>query len=371
MQITELLKEWGYSIGIAIFDGIIPLLLSIGIFLALFLLRKKITSFLLRLTGKAVERFPLATDFVRSFERPLPPLIACFGAYWAALIFAHEFFPNAAAFPPFLGTCIRIAVIVALTWGLFRAANPISSAILGDKPDLNKTLLLFLTRIVQGILLIVATVIIIRETGYDITGLITGIGLGGLTFALAAQDSASNLFGGMVIILDKPFAVDDWIQTPDLEGTVTDITLRSTRIRTFKDAEIIIPNSTLANVPIINWSRMSKRRVHFTVGLTYQTPQDKLEQAVQVIRDILASNPEQIVSDSSLVTFDQFGAYSLDIAVYYFTVVTSWRDYMKTKEWVNFEIRRRLTELGVEFAYPTQTIFQEKSEAASPADLNP
>ena len=90
-----------------------------------------------------------------------------------------------------------------------------------------------------------------------------------LTVALAAKDSASNLFGGLIIIADKPFAVDDWIETPDLEGVVTDITLRSTRIRTFKDAEVIVPNSTLANSQIINWSRMKKRRVSFHLGLTY------------------------------------------------------------------------------------------------------
>lgn len=361
MGILPAVANFFSNLADAVVNGILPLLLAVAIFAACFLLRNKITRLFIRLVSKAAAKFPLALGVAESFERPLSPLIACLGTYWAALILSHEFFPNVAAFPLFLRTSIRICVIIALAWGMFRAASPISSALLGDRPDVNKTLLLFLTRIVQGVLLIIATVIIIRETGYDITGLITGIGLGGLTFALAAQDSASNLFGGMVIILDKPFAVDDWIQTPDLEGTVTDITLRSTRIRTFKDAEIVIPNSTLANVPIINWSRMSKRRVHFTIGLVYQTPQEKLEEAVKAVREILASHPDKVVADSSLVTFDNFGPYSLDLAVYYFTVGTSWREYMETKEMINFEIRSRFAALGVEFAYPTQTIFSESS----------
>ena len=339
---------------------LLTLLFSVAIFSAFFLFRKKVSELSIRLAKKLLKRFPLATSIAESFQKPLSALMVCIGVYWACTRIGKLFWPEAAALFSFLNAGIRICIIIAITWGLFDAAKPVTLALLGDREDQNKTLLLFFSKILQGILLIISCAIIIREIGYDITGVVTGIGLGGLTFALAAQDSASNLFGGMVIIFDRPFAVDDWIETPDLEGIVTDITLRSTRIRTFKDAEIIIPNSTLANVSIINWSRMSKRRVHFTIGITYQTPQQKLTEAVEAIRSILAGHPDQIVQESSLVTFDSFGPYSLNIEVYYFTSCTSWTVYMQVKEQINLEIRNRFEEMGVEFAYPTQTIFQEK-----------
>ncbi len=343
-------------------DLFLMILFSAAIFAAFFLFRKKISELSIRLVKKFLKRFPLAISIAEGFQKPLSALMVCIGVYWACTRIGKFFWPETTAYFSFLNAGIRISIIIAITWGLFAAAKPVTLTLLGDREEHDKTLLLFFSKIIQGVLLIISGAIIIRETGYDITGVVTGIGLGGLTFALAAQDSASNLFGGMVIIFDKPFAVDDWIETPDLEGIVTDITLRSTRIRTFKDAEIIIPNSTLANVSIINWSRMSKRRVHFTVGLTYQTPQEKLVEAVKAIRKILASHPDEVVQGSSLVTFDSFGAYSLNIEVYYFTSGTSWTVYMQTKEQINLEIQSRLAEIGVEFAYPTQTIFQEKQD---------
>lgn len=133
----------------------------------------------------------------------------------------------------------------------------------------------FLKKIVKVLIFTVSGIAILSETGTNVTTIITGIGLGGLTFALAAQDTAQNLFGGMVILFDRPFAVDDWISTPDIEGVVEDITFRSTRIRTFPNALVIVPNSSLVSSPITNWSRMNKRRASFSIGLTYDTPKEK------------------------------------------------------------------------------------------------
>lgn len=340
----------------AIVDGAFPILFAIGIFLLLFLCRKIVAKLLVKIFCRIFRKLPSAVEIIQSFERPLAAFAVCLGIYLALSTLARQFLPEITVLSLFLNAYIRISVIIALTWGLMQAATPITSAIVGGQNDLDKTLVFFFSRIGKGILLILAAVIIIRETGYDISGLITGLGLSGLTFALAAQDSASNLFGGLVIIGDKPFAVDDWIQTPNTEGIVTDITLRSTRIRTFKDAEIVVPNSTLVNVPITNWSRMSKRRVHFSIGVEYQTSQEKLQEAVKGIRAILQSHPDLIVQDGITVCFDNFGAYSLNIEIYYFTILTSWADYMSTKETINFEIRGFLEKIGVGIAFPTQVI---------------
>ena len=111
-------------------------------------------------------------------------------------------------------------------------------------------------------MIVLAAIAILSETGTNVTTIITGLGLGGLTFALAAQDTAQNLFGGLVILLDKPFAVDDWISTPNIEGVVEDITFRSTRIRTFPNALVVVPNSSLVSSPITNWSPNEQAPCH-------------------------------------------------------------------------------------------------------------
>lgn len=348
------------------FSNILPYLLSVLLaliyFFVFFLFRRPVVRLLSKILRRCLKRFPLAQEIAGGFEHPVCSLFVCAGVYLAALELTRGF-PVLSGLLPLLRMFFRISVIVAVTRGLMNAAAPIVSAIQGSHTELDKTLVSFVSRIVQVLLLILSGIIIISETGYDITGMITGLGLAGLTFSLAAKDSASNLFGGLVIIADKPFGVGDWIQTPEMEGTVTDITLRSTRIRTFKDAEVIIPNSTLANTSIINWSRMSKRRVHFTLGVIYQTPQEKLRQAVDGIRELLSRRPDDVEQTSILVTFDTFGDYSLNLEIYYYALRTTWADYMQLKEAVNFEIRELLDSLGVEIAYPTQVLLKGGPES--------
>ena len=134
------------------------------------------------------------------------------------------------------------------------------------------TVIRFLERIYKAVILLFAGVLVVTEIGYNVNSLIAGLGLGGLTFALAAQDSASNFFGGLVIIFEKPFELGDWISTASLEGSVEDITFRSTKIRTLANALTVVPNSKLCGEPITNWTRMKMRLAQFTLGLTYGTP---------------------------------------------------------------------------------------------------
>lgn len=340
---------------------LLHILLAVVFFLGCFFLRKPITRLVLRLLERCLKRFPLAKEILNGFEKPTCSLLTCIGIYLAVWQLTKGF-PFLGVIMPVMLIFLRISIIVAVVRGFIKAAPPIVTAIRGSNTALDQTLVAFIARIVQVLLLILAGILIINETGYDISGMITGLGLTGLTFSLAAKDSASNLFGGLVIIGDKPFSVGDWIQTPEMEGTVTDITLRSTRIRTFKDAEVVIPNSTLANTSIINWSRMSKRRVHFTLGVVYGTPQDKLHAAVDGIRELLCSHPDDIEQSSILVTFNEFGAYSLNLEIYYYALRTTWADYMSLKEKVNFEIRDFLGKIGVEIAFPTQVLLHGETE---------
>lgn len=327
------------------------------IFAAFFMLKSLVTSLAVTLLNKALNRKRQLAEkaTIEHILIPLKSLMVLTGAYLAL----YNLNVKGTALLRFY----RISVIVVVAWVLLRFCDSVSGTFfqLNDKLDdhfninLNKTLISFLQKMLKVLVICIAGVAILNETGTNVTTIITGIGLGGLTFALAAQDTASNLFGGLVILTDKPFAVGDWIQSPDLEGVVEDITFRSTRIRTFTDAQVVVPNSTLTSQPITNWSRMNKRRVSFSIGLTYDTPKQKLEKCLQRINLVLEQS-EDVVQENIVVNFNGFKDSHLEIAVYFFTSAITFATYQKVKEKINFAILSIVEEEGAVFAFPTQTL---------------
>ena len=146
-----------------------------------------------------------------------------------------------------------------------------------SKKNIEDSTLNFILKIVRVIIYIIAIIIVLAILGINLNGLIAGLGLGGVIVTLAAQDTAKNLFGGFIIFIDKPFIVGDWIQMDTYEGTVEDITFRSTRIRTFENSVLNVPNSKISDSSIINWSKMESRRYRFTLTLAIDTPLERLQ----------------------------------------------------------------------------------------------
>ena len=272
-----------------------------------------------------------------------------------------------AEYPLLLSLVIRIyrlTIILCIIYFIYAAVPVIMSAFNRLKhPDsilLDDTLLIFFAKIIKAVIVIIAVLIVLGEFGVNINGLITGVGLGGLTFALAAQDTASNIFGGLVIISDKPFAVGDWIQTASIEGTVEDISFRSTRIRTFDDALLVVPNSTLSSASITNWSKMNKRKVKFNIGLTYNTAPSQVKNIIADIETFLNSHKD-IVSDTPLVKLDEFGSSSLNIMVMFFTSQTSLAELKRVREEINYEILDVVHRHESSFAFPSTSVYMEKN----------
>lgn len=205
---------------------------------------------------------------------------------------------------------------------------------------------------------IIGAVLFLQNLGYSVTSLIAGLGLGGAAVALASKDTLSNLFGSLVIFIDRPFHIGDWIEMGEVEGTVEEVGLRTTRIRTFANSLVTMPNSLLTTTAINNWSRMKKRRIKTSIGLTYDSPPEKMEQAVEMIRDIIRNDPK-IKDDFFLVNFDNFGPYSLDILIYCFTVTTNWAEFLQAKQELYVKIMKGIHELGLKFAFPTQSLHLE------------
>ncbi len=357
-RLTYAIADFFISFSDWILPQVITILIALIVFGVLFMLRRKIVGCLLTFMKKICSRIPHMDEILDGFARPLVVLVAATGGYIALHILLQKF--GLAVLLTFMTRVFRSVVIVMLAWGLLGAASPVITMLKGGESVLDKTIVTFLSNIVKILIAVLAAVMVLDVFDFDITGLITGLGITGLTVALAAQDTAGNLFGGLVILADKPFAVGDWIQTSSVEGVVEDISLRSTRIRTFKDALIVVPNSSISSSEIINWSRMNKRKVEMTLGLTYQTSRETLQAVLSGIRGLLEQ--EEAISTPPVVTFAGFGASSLDITVNYFIDRTTLPEYNKVKEALNFKIMELCEDLGAEFAYPTQTLFVEQSE---------
>ncbi len=255
---------------------------------------------------------------------------------------------------------LLVAFAVAATWVIFRAIDVVSR--LSDRaaektetplddqvvPLLRKTLKVFLA--------IVIAVTVIQELGHSVTSLIASLGIGGLALALAARDTVANFFGSVVVFTDQPFHVGDWVQFGAVEGIVEEVGFRTTRVRQFDKSQVTVPNQTFTSTPIINHSKRPQRRLMFTVGLTYETSAAQLEQFLQRMRQRLAED-EALDPDSHSVYFKELGAASLDVQVMAFTRSTQWAAYMQTQERLLLDIMRIVDELGLELAFPTQTVY--------------
>jgi MscS family membrane protein len=210
-------------------------------------------------------------------------------------------------------------------------------------------------------IVVMAALMAIQTFGYPVTGVLASLGIGGLAFALAAKDTVSNIFGSLMIIFDRPFHIGDWVKAGDMEGTVEEIGFRSTKIRTFAKTLISVPNNVIANMALDNFSRMPKRRIKMTVGVTYDATTTQMREAVKQIRELLKTHPA-IDQDFFLVNFTDFGASSLDIMVYCFTTTTVWGDYLDAREDVCLKIMETLEGLGLDIAFPSTTVYLRKDE---------
>jgi MscS family membrane protein len=189
-----------------------------------------------------------------------------------------------------------------------------------------------------------------------VSGLVAGLGLGGLAFSLAAQDTVKNLFGFTTIVGDRPFVVGDFIKTPDVEGTVEHVGVRSTRIRQQDQAYVTVPNSTLANSAILNWSRLSKRWVNMTLRITYDADREHIEQLLERLREMLKSR-EHVDSDTVLVRLINFGDFGMENLVRCYITLADWGEFTQERESINLEILKIVEELGLHIAFPGRPVY--------------
>ena len=228
------------------------------------------------------------------------------------------------------------------------------------KRDLDDNIFKPLKKLSKILLAIFGILTGLSSIGYDITTIIAGLGIGGLAVALALQDTIKNFIAGVLILVDKPFFIGHWIKVNDVEGIVEEIGIRSTRIRTFDHTLITIPNSKLLEENIENLTVRDRRRVLFTIGLTYDTPPEKIERAKEIILKIIEEHKNTL--PPYRVHFVEYGDWSLNLRVEYFIRNLGFDYYLNTVEEINLAIKRELEKEGIEMAFPTYTIKVDKDD---------
>lgn len=215
-----------------------------------------------------------------------------------------------------------------------------------------------LTRTLKSIIIFILIAALLQNHGYSVSSLIAGFGITGLAVGFAANATIANVFGTLAIISDKSFEIGDYIKVAGVEGTVEDLNLRSTKIRTLDNALTIIPNSTVAGGEIINISKAHKRRILENIGVTYDTSNEKLKLAIEILEEILNSNSE-IYSDF-VVSLDTLADSSINIRVSAYVKTNNYVKYLKIKEIVLLEAIKRFRAEGIDFAFPSRTVYIAK-----------
>lgn len=294
-----------------------------------------------------------------AFYKPLVLFYAFLGAYLGLLIIRKPL-NTTGWFNKAVDEIFKFVIIILSANGIANSLTTNSTLVNKIKermnPDIEDAMFKFILKAIRFLVYLIAAFMIITELGFNLNGLIAGLGVGSVVLTLAAQDTAKNLFGGLVIFLDKPFVVGDWIEVDNYEGTVEDITFRSTRVRTFENSVVNIPNSVLASESIINWSKMEKRRYRINLCLDENTPLDKVKKVQERIKEMLIEH-NGVIDETIIVRFDKIADNGINLLVSSYTDSVDYASYLAAVEKTNFRIMQILKEENVELAYDTKTVY--------------
>jgi MscS family membrane protein len=264
-----------------------------------------------------------------------------------------------------VGQAYDTALVFLLTWFLARLIKGVEGELLtverGKTASSDIASVHATAQLLRIILWIIAGLMVLQTLGISISGLLAFGGIGGIAVGFAAKDMLSNFFGGLSIYMDRPFTVGDWIRSPDreLEGTVEDIGWRLTRIRTFSQRPLYVPNAIFSQVALENPSRMRNRRIYETIGLRYEDSQ-KVARVIDEVRQMLAQHEEVDMSRTLIVNFVSFGPSSLDFFIYTFTKTTDWVRFHAIKQDIMLRVLEIIHANGADVAFPTTTVHIDK-----------
>ena len=352
IKITELLSNINLNSLMKIFN----IQIAIAIVVISFLFRNVLARVIIRISYYITKKEK--TEPKESEMYPvLRKMILMVGIYISLTIL-----PKGERFTYIVNETFKVIVILFITKFITTLVNKDSKYLkkLLNKSD-NSTVNDFLCKFIKTFIWITSIFIIFSEIGIDLSGLVTGLGIGSAAIALAAQELVKNLISGASILTDKPFVIGDWIEVGTFSGTVVDITFRSTRIKTINNTLITIPNSVITSEYVINWNTLKSRRLDLVLNLELNTTTDKIKKIIKEIKLVLVTNPH-VIEDTIQVNFAEIGSCSSDIKMFMYVNETNYIKFLNIKEEILCSLLELIEKENIELAYPTQTVYLRNEE---------
>ncbi|MCS7487037.1 mechanosensitive ion channel protein MscS [Marinomonas sp. BSi20414] len=327
------------------------------------LLANFVANHILTRIDKQLERTKTPWDnvLIHAAQRPIGVFIWLVGLSVAAEISGSEMDPGLSSL---IKSIREIGVIVILSWFILRCISECEKTLTNSqkiKTPVDYTTASAISKLLRASVVITSALVILQTLGYSISGVLAFGGIGGIAVGFAAKDLLANFFGGLMVYLDRPFAIGDWIRSPDqnIEGTVEHIGWRQTRIRTFEKRPLYVPNATFSTISVENPSRMTHRRINETIGVRY-SDFGLLPTILADIKNMVANHEDLDTDQTYMVNFNQFGPSSLDFFIYAYTKTVDWRTYHNVKQDVLFQAMQIIEAHGAEVAFPTHTLHMAK-----------
>ena len=347
------LMEWGIE------DLLLRQFVEISIILIVCAIVSLITkAFLAKLESQFLKTRNLWDDtLLHSARPPLTLIIWLLGLSWIGFSIQRQSGVDLALF---ISNSQRICIVFCLVWFVVRFISGGEKIVVcGEKmkEPMDETTVSAIGKLLRAIVIIIGVLVVLQTMGYSMSGVLAFGGVGGLAVGFAAKDLLANFFGGLMIYLDRPFKVGDWVRSPDkeIEGTVIKIGWRLTTIKTFDKRPLYVPNSVFTNISVQNPSRMSHRRIYETIGIRYDDA-SSLARIIESVKAMLQEHPEIDTSQTLIVNFNSYGASSLDFFIYTFTKTTDWIKYHEVKQDVLMKVYDIISSEDAEIAFPTSTL---------------
>jgi MscS family membrane protein len=337
--------------------------IALGVALGVWILSKFLYWISANVMRRLVERTATRLDdiLLETLEQPLILLFTLMGF----LVAYHQLeFPE--RFDSWMLRAYHAAVSLSVTWLLARVVDGMIREYLvpyAERSDskLDDHLVPMARKGLRSMIWILGIIVALNNAGYNVGALLAGLGIGGLALAMAAKDTVANVFGGIAVLTDKPFLVGDRIRIGGFDGTVLEVGIRSTRIRTLEGPMLVVPNYKFTESLLENVTAEPSRRIKHEIGLTYGTPAEDMENAISIMNAIV-DGMQDVLEENRLISFNSYGAFSLNIL--FICYIRKGADIFATQSRVSLELLRRFNAAGLSFAFPTQTLHVVKEAEA-------
>jgi len=355
--INSLLQENGYQVNPIVVQSIAALIFFALTFIIGWIIYHIFTHYFARWAKKT--RTTLDDEIIKNVKRPIYFLVILIGVWLAVdqLLFLDEY-------AVYIGFIFLAAEVLLIAYIITRVINVLvgwyaDRMVRKGKQQMSTNILVIFKKLLHVVVYIFAFLVLLYISKVDLSGALVGLGVGGIAIAFALQNVLSDAFSAFSIFFDRPFEIGDFIVIGDDAGTVTHVSMKSTRIKLLRGEELVISNRSILDKNIHNYKKLQKRRIVFTIGVTYGTPIEKLRKIENMIREIIGQFQ---ICQVDRIHFREFGAYSLNFEIVYYIDSSDYNTYMDMQQQINFGIVEAFEKEKIEIAFPTQTIFLPQNQ---------